>query len=346
MLFFFLFTNYVVVLHDKDLARKVHYVPIMTLTTFRSHLLHAIRGALRPAWQTAVWIIKMIVPITLATSILAYLGVIEWVSTQIAPLFGVIGLPGSSGLVFLTAALSNHYAAVAVIATLGFDYRSVVILSVMAVLCHNLIIESVIQHKTGVSAWKMSLLRVVSAFIAAALMNHLLPAHLAGTLFLPEQALPPQSWGEVGIAWLKMTLPLCLLIVAIIMVLHMIQRILQEFRLLDLLSVPLRPFMALFGLPRSTSFLWIICNVVGLTYGGAALIDEIDRGEVTPEDSRLLNTHVALSHSLLEDTAIFYSVGVGLFWLLIPRILLAICAVWILRLILYLTYPYRNMAPG
>ena len=66
-------------------------------------------------------------------------------------------------------------------------------------------------------------------------------------------------------------------------------------------------------------------------YGGAALVDEMQRGGVSRADARLLNTHVAISHSLLEDTIVFASAGIGLFWLLVPRLLLAVVAVWTLR---------------
>ena len=298
----------------------------MEQNSFRIRLLRAVSEAMRPAWRTAVWVIKMVVPITLAISILEHLGVIGRISEWIAPLFGLVGLPGDSGLVFLTAALSNNYAAVAVIATLGFDYRSVVILAVMTLVCHCLIIESAIQHKTGASGLKMTL--------------------LTGRLFLPPAGVSPETWAEAGLLWLKTILPLSLKIGIIIVSLNILQRILQEFRLLDLLTVPLQPLMAVFGLPRSTSFLWIISNVVGLTYGGAALVDEIRRGAISREDSRLLNAHVAISHSLLEDTAIFYSIGVGLFWLLVPRIILAICTVWIIRLFVRLRNPRRSIAPG
>lgn len=318
----------------------------MEQNSFRIRLLRAVSEAMRPAWRTAVWVIKMVVPITLAISILEHLGVIGRISEWIAPLFGLVGLPGDSGLVFLTAALSNNYAAVAVIATLGFDYRSVVILAVMALVCHCLIIESAIQHKTGASGLKMTLLRIGMAFIAAALMNLILPKHMTGRLFLPPAGVSPETWAEAGLLWLKTILPLSLKIGIIIVSLNILQRILQEFRLLDLLTVPLQPLMAVFGLPRSTSFLWIISNVVGLTYGGAALVDEIRRGAISREDSRLLNAHVAISHSLLEDTAIFYSIGVGLFWLLVPRIILAICTVWIIRLFVRLRNPCRSIAPG
>ena len=180
----------------------------------------------------------MVVPITLAISILEHLGVIGRISEWIAPLFGLVGLPGDSGLVFLTAALSNNYAAVAVIATLGFDYRSVVILAVMALVCHCLIIESAIQHKTGASGLKMTLLRIGMAFIAAALMNLILPKHMTGRLFLPPAGVSPETWAEAGLLWLKTILPLSLKIGIIIVSLNILQRILQEFRLLDLLTVP------------------------------------------------------------------------------------------------------------
>ena len=142
--------------------------------------------------------------------------------------------------------------------------------------------------------------------------------------------------------------PLTVKMVIIIVFLNIVQSLFREFGISDMLAVPLRPLMAVFGLPRSTSLLWIICNIVGLTYGGAALVDEMQRGKISPQDSRLLNTHVAISHSLLEDTTICYSMGVALPWLLIPRITLAIAAVWIYRLaekrIAVRTGPHRASA--
>lgn len=115
----------------------------------------------------------------------------------------------------------------------------------------------------------------------------------------------------------------------IIVALNIIQHLLREFKIMPIIAVPLRPFMAVFGLPRTTSFLWIICNFIGLTYGSAALTDEIERGDVTPADSRLLNTHVAISHSMLEDTIVMASIGIGVFWLIVPRLVFSVIAVWL-----------------
>ena len=136
---------------------------------------------------------------------------------------------GSSGLVFLTAALSNNYATVAVIATLGFDYRSVVILAVMALICHNLPIESAVQHKTGVSALGMTLLRLVTAFVAAALLKpHLLPeTDVRHATSACCRTFAPPHGGEVALSWITTVVPLCLQIGVIIVVLNIIQQILR-----------------------------------------------------------------------------------------------------------------------
>ena len=64
--------------------------------------------------------------------------------------------------------------------------------------CHCLIIESAIQHKTGASGLKMTLLRIGMAFIAAALMNLILPKHMTGRLFLPPAGVSPETWAEAG----------------------------------------------------------------------------------------------------------------------------------------------------
>jgi len=86
------------------------------------------------------------------------------------------------------------------------------------------------------------------------------------------------------------------------------------------------------GLPIRTSFLWIVANVLGLAYGAAILIEELEKGKINREESNLLNHHIAVSHSLLEDTLLFMTIGVAAFWITIPRILLAVAVVWMYRL--------------
>jgi len=45
---------------------------------------------------------------------------------------------------------------------------------------------------------------------------------------------------------------------------------------------------------------------------------------------------VAISHSMLEDTAIFVAMGLPILWVMLPRIILATLTVWIQRFIIML----------
>lgn len=299
--------------------------------TFRKRLSSAALGAFAPALRTALWIVKLTVPITLTISVLSYIGVVAWISEQLSPVFALMGLSGDAALVFISASLGNLYSGIAVMATIGVDYRSAIILATMGLICHNMIIETAIQRKAGASGWLMVVLRVGVSLLSGVLLNLILPVNLTGRLLMGGVTEAAHSWGGVFVNWAYTLAPLLLKMVILIVSLNVLQSILREFKIINLIAVPLRPAMKVFGLPYSTSFLWIICNVIGLTYGGAAIIDEVERGEATPADSRLLNTHVALSHSLLEDTLLLASMGLPIFWLIAPRLTLAICAVWVHR---------------
>ena len=297
---------------------------------FFQRLFNAVRGALKPAFKTIFWMLRLMLPITLGVACLNYVGAIGWVSGHLAPVFRFLGLSGEAVIVFLTGILVNLYAAIAVIATLGFDFRSVTILAVMCLIAHNLIIETAIQKKTGAPAFYIVALRIGAALFAGAMLNLILPADMAGTLILdhisPDET--PISWGGAIAGWAVSMGRLSLQMILFILGLNVLQNILREFGVIELLTYPLKPLMKVFGLSESVSFLWIVANCVGLAYGGALMISEIEKGEIRKRDALLLNSHIAVSHSLLEDTLLFAAIGVGVFWLLVPRLLLATAVVW------------------
>ena len=291
----------------------------------------AIAESFPAAVKTSWWLTKIMLPITIGVAILNYLGVITWISNQISPMFDLMGLPGKAGLVLVTSMLSNLYSAIAVMATLGFDLRSITILSVMCLIAHNLILETMVQQKAGAKASLIVPLRITASLIMGFILNWLLPEQMTGNLMFDSSPEIPQSWSALFKDWFTTTIPLTLKMAAMIISLNLLQSLLREFGVVDLLIYPLQPFMKLFGLDRSTSFLWIVANMIGLAYGGAVLINEAQKNNVTPKDAVLFNTHIALSHSLLEDTLIFVAIGVGVGWLIIPRMCFAIIAVWIHR---------------
>ena len=110
-----------------------------------------------------------------------------------------------------------------------------------------------------------------------------------------------------------------------------LQKILDEFGFMKILSKLFKPLMKPMGLSNKISFHWIIANTIGLTYGSAIMIDQVETGKISLKDADYLNQHIAISHSLLEDTLLFVAIGVSAWWITFPRVAIAIVVVWLYR---------------
>jgi hypothetical protein len=111
---------------------------------------------------------------------------------------------------------------------------------------------------------------------------------------------------------------------------------------MEIISKTFAPMMKIFGLSKDSSFLWFVAQITGLTYGSAIMIEQTENNEISRKDSDLLNHHIAINHSLLEDTLLFVAIGVPVFWITIPRILLAMVAVWTAKLV-YNIFSKKNI---
>lgn len=296
-------------------------------------LIEAILSAIRPAIQNIVWLLKLMLPITLGISIAQYLGLITWFSHFLSPAMGMIGLDGSASLAFISAIFANLYTAIAVMASLNLDFRSVTILATMCLIAHNLIIETIIQRKTGSSGIYMVALRIGSALVTAFVLNLILPQNFTGVLRLVPMSEHIDSWFELFTSWLYSLVPLMIKVVSIVGSLQILQNVLKAFNLIDMLTYPLRPLVKAMGMKSKMTFLWIVANTLGLGYGGAVLYEEVRKGEFNKEEVDGLNTSIAITHSLLEDTTLFAVIGVGLPWLIIPRMLVSTIALWTERFV-------------
>ncbi len=291
------------------------------------------REAVAPTAKSLLWLLKIMVPTTLLVTLLDHFGIVALISQYTTPLFNLMGLGGDAAFVFITSCLTNIYSAIGVMAIFDMDLRSVTIMASMCLISHNLIVEGVIQSKSGSSLLRITILRIASALICGFILNQVLPDQMSGNLILEGSTTHASSLTELLTSWALSTLRLSIKIAVFILLLNILQNLLKVFKVIPILVKLLKPIMRTLGLPQSTTMLWIVANTLGLAYGGAAIIEEIDRGEVSPEDAKLLNTSVAITHSLLEDTILFCAIGVPLFWVATPRIILSIVAVWGIRLL-------------
>ena len=301
------------------------------MNSIHTRIYSSTKSALPKAGKTIWWLLKIILPISLAVSLLQYWGIIAYMAGFLSPAFSLIGLPGESAIVFISSLFLTLYAPIAIIATLALDMREITILALMCLISHNLFVESAIQKKTGSSAVRMFVMRFVTSFVAAYFLNLLLPQQL-GENKQTETAIVFSNLSEMLIFWIKGAGALILKIVLIVTGLMVLQNILTEFKITDLISKAFAPFMKIMGLSPDSSFLWVISQIVGLTYGSAIMIEAVEKKQITTQNANLLNYHIAINHSLLEDTLLFVAIGVPAAWMIGPRFIIAIIVVWSIRI--------------
>lgn len=290
-------------------------------------LLTCFEDAFAPSVKTTLWLLKIMVPISLAVILMQHYGVIAWLSQYLNPVFQYLGLPGASAIAFLTAASVTTYAGLAVMMSMALTMREATILAVMMVLCHALPLECAVINKVGSNPYKMGLLRIMAAFIAAFGLNIVLPSMPRPFIARHTVAADVSVWDVVW-QWACGSVRMSLMILVLIYTLMVLQRVLERYNIMRMLVVPLRPVMRFFGLPENAAYLWLVGNVLGISYGSAAMLDLEDSGQITREEANEVNYHLIMNHSMLEDTMTFGVCGVSAVCILSVRMLFAFCLVW------------------
>ena len=301
----------------------------------------------RKSGSTTIWLLKIILPISLLVRFLDYFGALAFIAQFLDPVFLHLGLPGSTAIIFITSIFLPLYAPLAIIMSMAVTLRELTILALMCQIAHSLPVESAIQSKTGTSFWSMFALRIVVSILVGILLNLILPADMGMPVFVKVDAEAMTSVVDVLVLWLKGSVQMALLIFAIITVLNVIYKVLEQHNLITKLSKTIEPVLRFFGLPASTGFLWLIGYIVGLAYGGALMIDQMNEGKVSRSDTSLLNYHLAVSHSVIEDNLLFVALGVSVWWILGVRLVVAWLVVWVRRIFLKMKrkamYSYKNI---
>jgi len=289
-------------------------------------LKHSITTAFPKGMKTAWWLIKITVPVSFGVMLLDYFGILALMAKYTGPLFSHLGLPGVSAIVLITSIFTNIYSVVAVLSVLDLPMREGIILATMCLVSHGFIIETAVMKRTGSSAMRMLLVRLTGSIAVGWMLNMVMPGSLSNTIVVIADQ--HQEFGLVFMNWLSSVSITMLKILILVNVLLIFQQVMEEFGWIGAIEKPLSPLMKLFGLPRSTTLSWVVANLIGLAYGSAIMIEESEKGKMNREDADLLNHHVSLSHSQLEDPLLFLTLGYAIHWLIWPRIIIAIAAVW------------------
>ncbi len=274
--------------------------------------------------------------------ILKYTGILTWIAAAVSPVFQIFGLPGDASLAYVSGYFINVYSCIAVVSTLDLTVRQITILGTMTLAAHAMVVECAVQKKTGTNITYTVILRTLGSLALGIIMNQLLPGKpvfdsaSVNLSDIPFFNIKEEFW-PMFVVWFKGLVKLAAWMTVLITLLNIIQRAFYEYGIMTYISRFFSPLLTLFGLPKETSFLWIVANVVGLSYGSAAIMDEMERGGISDRSILELNTHIGISHSNLEDLMLFAAMGGQWYWMLLFRWAMVTLLVWSLRLYFKLT---------
>lgn len=290
-----------------------------------------LRQAVPTAGASALWLLKLMIPISLGVTLAHHYGVLDMIARWLNPLFSVLGLPGSSAVAFVSGATAGTYAGIAAMMSMPLTMREATILALMIALCHALPMECAVNRKTGSSFWKMGIIRVVMAIVCAILLNLVLPPMEERYMFLGAESGGELS--EVMTLWAWSQLKMSVVVFLIIYALMAVQRLMEAYSLLRPLSLRLAPLMRFFGLPEGAAYMWLVGNVLGISYGSAVMVDLEERGIISRKEANDVNYHLIMNHSMLEDTIVFTATGISALLLISVRMVFALALVWGRRII-------------
>jgi len=298
----------------------------------RSRIKEGLQSGLRKGLNGFLWIMKILIPVSLFTALLAWTGWLGRLDFLLQPMMSILSLPAMATLPLLIGMLTGIYGGIAAMSVLPFSQDQMTLMAIFLLIAHNLIQEGIIQAKSGIHPLKATVFRLVAAtftVIAVAPFFDLTTTMPEKTGYSPETSQPMfQALQEWGLTTFNLSIKIFVIIMCIL-------TLLEILKTLDLISPMVRvlnPLLKIMGLDQKVGFLWLTAVIFGVAYGGAVIVEEVKAGHLTKEELEELHLSIGINHALVEDPSLFLSLGLSPFWLWVPRVLVAILAERLLTL--------------
>jgi hypothetical protein len=278
-------------------------------------------------------LIRIVVPVLLLTRLAVEAGLIEILAPLFAPLMILMGLPPELGFAWATCLLVGIWAgaaaAFAIVPAEAMTTAQVTIFASVMLIAHALPIEQRIAQKAGPGFWATSGLRVIAAILYGMILNHLFRA----TGWLSEAASPlwvPSSTDPSWAAFAGDTAQSLMWMFVILLGLVLLLRGMEAAGITRWLKASLSPLLRVAGISASATPLTTVGLLLGISYGGALIIQEARAGHLSARDVFLSVSLMGLSHGLIEDTLIVVAFGADLTSVLVGRVVFSLALVFLL----------------
>jgi len=293
----------------------------------QNKLKYGLKIGMTKGWMGFAWMLKILVPISFLTAIIEFSGCINEIDFLLKPGMNLLNLPPMAALPLIVGMLTGIYGGIASIIVLPLSENEMTLIAIFLLISHNLIQEGMIQGKSGLNPVKATLFRLTASIVTV---------YIASLFLGSEPTFPANKSASVSMdptflimlkTWFTATLYLSVKIFAIIMVLMILLEMMKIFNWIHHIVKMINPLLKTMGLNRRVGILWLTATVFGLAYGGAVIVEEAKQGDITRKELEKLHLSIGINHSMVEDPALFLSLGLSAFWLWMPRVIMAVIAV-------------------
>jgi Fe2+ transport system protein B len=293
---------------------------------------YGLHAGIKKGWHGFLWMLKIIVPISFLAVLIDYSGWMHKIDFVIAPAMKLLSLPPTAALPLIVGMLTGIYGGIAAMVVFPLTNNEMTLIAIFLLISHNLIQEGIIQGKSGLNPVKATLFRLAASSVTVMIVARFLGTESARLLEKSASAAAHPPLLMMVKSWFAATLFLSAKIFMIIMVIMILLETMKIFNMIHHIVRVLRPLLKTMGLNQVVGLLWLTAVVFGIAYGGAVIVEETKEGHIKKEELEKLHLSIGINHSMIEDPALFLSLGLSAFWLWIPRFILAIIAVRLLDL--------------
>lgn len=287
---------------------------------------------LKKGWGAFLWVAKILLPISLAVALLQWSGWLYKVDFVLNPVMNLINLPSEAAFPILSGLFINIYATIAILTVVPFSLGQMTLIAVFTLVAHSVIAETIIQHKSGINGFKIVIIRFLTAIVTVLIISLFL-GNTAQSVTGTTEIMKQETILQALTAWGTDTGWMLLKIFGIIMGIMITLECLRWLEWDKYLYRFFKPFMKALGLSERTVILWVTAVLFGLMYGSAVILEKSKEGGLTRSELERLHISIGINHSMVEDPALYMALGINAFWLLVPKLVMAIAGAQLYRVI-------------
>lgn len=288
------------------------------------------------SWHMFLAIAKIMVPVMIGVQVAQHFGLVDALGLVLGPVMGLLNLPAEAGIVWATTLLMGIYGGLASLSTLSGTFEltagQLSALAAMMLFAHNIPVEQSIVRRAGASFGITAGLRIGTAAVYGGIVAWV--SQLTGWLSEPinldwlrgadviSDAPAHGYW-----AWMQATAFSLLLTFVIILTLVVVLDIFNKLGITRRITTAITPALRFSGLDAQVAPVTTVGVLLGLSYGGALIIEESQRLQFSARTRFLALSWLSLSHSLIEDTILLLALGADIWVVLVGRVLVTLAIV-------------------